>query len=254
MEKPPRTKSGILSFLPKSAAISFSSHPFSPGREKHKSHINNKAFSGPIISIVPVEARAKTTRNGSFHCQEPTSPKVSCIGQIKHRKKGFKSKSKKLEKLEKEKGGGSSGSIMRRLFSSKKINGRKVGGGKMKEEVLNGAPNHGREPPSLGQLRKFSSGREAFSDFDWRFGAGGGPAAALGRQRGYFSDEEKADNDDDDDDDNNNEDDDIDYGFSVPRSTSLGGSRVGRMTAFEPKKEISIWKKRTMAPPKPLQV
>lgn len=244
MEKPPRTKSGILSFLPKSAAISFSSHPFSPGRDKHKSHVNNKAFSGPIISIVPVEARAKTTRNGSFHCQEPTSPKVSCIGQIKHRKKGFKSKSSK--KLEKEKSG-SSGSIMGRLFSSKKINGRKVGGEKTEVEVLNGAPNHGGAPPSLGQLRRFSSGREAFADFDWRFGMGGGPAASLGRQRGYFSDEEKDDNDNDDDDN-------INYGFSIPRSTSLGGSRVGRMVAFEPKKEISIWKKRTMAPPRPLQV
>lgn len=242
------SKTKLLSYLPKSAAISFSSQPFSPGRDKHRSLANNKGFSGSIISIVPVEARA-TTRNGSFHgAQEPTSPKISCIGQIKHKKKACKAKREKKE-LDKAKGKGKeqasngSNSIMRRLFrGGSKINGgRKVKG----EDVdLNGNEHAGVQvllAPSLGQVNKFSSGREAFSDFDYRFGVGGA-AAVMGRHRGYFSDEEKGESDEEDD------------GFLVPYSAPLGGGGVGKLITLEPKKEINIWKRRTMAPPRPLQV
>lgn len=238
-----RTK--LLSFLPKSAAISFSSQPFSPGRDKHRSHATNKGFSGPIISIVPVEARA-TTRNGSFHgAQEPTSPKISCIGQIKHKKKACKAKREKKEldkaKRKGKEQGSNGASIMGRLFRGGKING----GGKVKGEVvLNGNEHAGDQvllAPSLGQLKKFSSGREAFSDFDYRFGVGGA-AAVMGRHRGYFSDEEKGESDEEDD------------GFLVPYSAPLGGGGVGKLITLEPKKEINIWKRRTMAPPRPLQV
>lgn len=243
------SKTKLLSFLPKSAAISFSSQPFSPGRDvKHRSHANNKGFFGSIKPIVPVEARA-TTRNGSFHgAQEPTSPKVSCIGQIKHKKKACKAmreKKKELGKAKskgKEQGSINANSIMRRLFRGGKINGVKV----KEEVVLNGSYTHAGHDqvfsaPSLGQLKKFSSGRGAFSDFDYRLGVGG-TAAVMGRDRGYFSDEERGESDEEDD------------GFLVPYSAPLGGGGVEKLITLEPKKEINIWKRRTMAPPRPLQV
>nr|DAD24309.1 TPA_asm: hypothetical protein HUJ06_025773 [Nelumbo nucifera] len=43
----------------------------------------------------PVEAQTKS-KNGNFDAQEPTSSKVSCIGQIKNRKKMCGSNSKRV--------------------------------------------------------------------------------------------------------------------------------------------------------------
>nr|GMD21316.1 uncharacterized protein At1g76070-like [Ipomoea batatas] len=61
MEKPvkPSKAKMILKFLPKSAAISFQSLPFSPGRDKRPADIKTHC-SGPIISIIPAEARRKS--------------------------------------------------------------------------------------------------------------------------------------------------------------------------------------------------
>ncbi|KAF5200180.1 Syringolide-induced protein 14-1-1, partial [Thalictrum thalictroides] len=74
-------KNKILSFLPKTATVSFQNHPFSPGRD-HKRY-----FSGPIKSMIPAEARIKSSNSGGKTFDEPTSPKISCMGQIKHKKK-----------------------------------------------------------------------------------------------------------------------------------------------------------------------
>uniref|UniRef100_A0A5B7BNF0 Uncharacterized protein n=1 Tax=Davidia involucrata TaxID=16924 RepID=A0A5B7BNF0_DAVIN len=55
-----------------------------------KTHVG-RGFFDPIISIIPAEARRKP-KNSSFEAQEPTSPKVSCMGQIKRKMKIKKTK------------------------------------------------------------------------------------------------------------------------------------------------------------------
>ena len=87
-EKESKLKNKIFKILPKAAAaavsMTFQNPPFSPGRDhKFKHHGGKGFFSGPMI---PVEARRKS-KDGCVETQEPTSPKISCMGQIKHKKK-----------------------------------------------------------------------------------------------------------------------------------------------------------------------
>ncbi|KAJ1376934.1 hypothetical protein SESBI_49407, partial [Sesbania bispinosa] len=106
MEKQYKLKSRILKILPKAVSavtVTFQNPPFSPGRD-HKSRQDNatkwikphggKGFSGPIIPMIPDEARRKpkdgSNGNENYYQQEPTSPKISCMGQIKHKKKQIK--------------------------------------------------------------------------------------------------------------------------------------------------------------------
>ncbi|XP_068645090.1 uncharacterized protein At1g76070-like [Aristolochia californica] len=178
MEKPAKSKSGILSFI-------FLHQPFSPGRDKFKA---GKGFSGPIISIIPAEARRKT-RNGSFDAQEPTSPKVSCIGQIKHKKKICKGKCATPPAVKEKSKKGKSSSAIGKIFRGGKPSRRSDAD---KDEV-----GVQVRAPGLSRMRKFSSGREAFRDFDWR---AADRAAALNRQRGYYSDEEQREDSSDDED------------------------------------------------------
>ncbi|KAG9442862.1 hypothetical protein H6P81_018716 [Aristolochia fimbriata] len=240
MEKPAKSKSKIFSFI-------FLNQPFSPGRDKFKA---GKGFSGPIISIIPAEARRKT-RNGSFDAQEPTSPKVSCIGQIKHKKKICKAKCATaaavpaaVKESKGRKKGKQHSSAIGRMFRGGK--GRKGAAEESKEEVdLEVRP----PPPGLGQMRKFSSGREAFRDFDWRAAANRGGGAALSRQRGYYSDEEQRDDHSDEDDE-----DDFMVAHSGPLVAFSAPLAVGGAQSAEPRKEINIWKRRTMAAPRPLEL
>ena len=69
----------ILAFLPRAASpVTFQvSPPMSP---------SGKGSSSPIVSLIPKEARRKS-KSGSFDVREPASPKVSCMGQIKSKKK-----------------------------------------------------------------------------------------------------------------------------------------------------------------------
>ncbi|XP_068640937.1 uncharacterized protein At1g76070 [Aristolochia californica] len=227
MEKTAKSKSGIFSFI-------FLNQPFSPGRDKFRA---GKGFSGPIISIIPAEARRKT-RNGSFDAQEPTSPKVSCIGQIKHKKKIYKGKCAAPPAVKEKSKKGKSYSAIGKIFRGGKP-GRRSDADKDEVEVEVQV-----RAPSLGQMRKFSSGREAFRDFDFRATDRG---AALSRQRGYYSDEEQREDSDDDEDD-----------FMVTHSGPLVAHSaplaVGADQSREPRKEINIWKRRTLAPPRPLEL
>lgn len=237
MEKPARSKISIFSFLPKATSFSFSNHPFSPGRDKRQENLSKlkahagKSFSGPIVSIIPAEARRKP-KNGSFDAQEPTSPKVSCIGQIKQKKKKKigKPKCKSPPKDHKKKQ-----FKIGRIFHG----GRRTS----QPDVEKAMTTPSSAPaPSLGQMRRFTSGRSALADFDWRV-----PSGAVSSHRGYYSDEERDGRDDDDDD----HDDDGGGGgdFRVPHSAPL---TVGGGVAFGPRNEVSIWKRRTMDPPRPL--
>lgn len=235
MEKPAKSKNTILKLLPKAAsAINFqNSAPFSPGRDhkrssenasKVKAHGAGRGFSGPMISMIPAEARRRS-RSGNFDRQEPTSPKVSCMGQIKikHKKRIQKTKESKPREMKKQQ------SALRRIFRSAKP-GRKSDASSVE------SPSQPDRAPSLGQMRRFSSGRNAFSTFDWT-----APVAPLDSDhRSYYSDEEKAEYEDE-------EEEEVIIPFSAP-------ILVGGGVALEPRKEINLWKRRTMAPPRPLQL
>ncbi|XP_010266908.1 PREDICTED: uncharacterized protein At1g76070 [Nelumbo nucifera] len=239
MEKPAKkSMSRLLSFLPKATAVIFQNPPFSPGRDKRsensskfKSNIG-KGFSGPIVSIIPVEARTKS-KNGNFDSQEPTSPKVSCIGQIKNKKKMCRSKSKRVAPPPQDSRHVSvlpprdtkkkPSSTIRSIFHGVRTGKRTVVSVDKKPEVADRAP-------SLGQMKRFASGRNAFANFDWR-------------------ENESLDLDPDDEE---MEESDGEDEVIVPHSAPImiGGGRV----ASEPNKEINLWKRRTISPPAPLQL
>ncbi|KAI8005151.1 Uncharacterized protein LOK49_LG08G00184 [Camellia lanceoleosa] len=221
-------------FLPKPvSANNFQNHTFSPTKDK-RSEFNQtklktnigKGFSGPIISIIPPDAR-RNTKNSSFEAQqEPTSPKVSCIGQIKHKKviknEKHASPPKDFKPVEPKK----KVSKIRSLFSSKTPTGRKSDDSDGKSELSDKAP-------SLSQTRRFSNGRDARSSFDW------------------MAHVAPVDGDSDEESEGEEEEREIITPFSAPILVGGGG---GGVVALEPRKEINLWKRRTTAQPRPLQV
>ncbi|CAL9072319.1 unnamed protein product [Musa textilis] len=147
MEKPDRS---IITFLPKLAT----------GREnptKPRAHGQSRSFSGPITaSIVPMEARRKQERRGGFEApREPTSPKVTCMGQIKLEKMTAGCCRKPPPPGRKWK----LASFIRQIFRRSKV-GPAGGGGKSRPPVS--------APPSLVGMRRSAGGRNSLRDFDWR--------------------------------------------------------------------------------------
>lgn len=255
-----------------SSAVSFQNPPFSPNREKAQAR---KGFSGPMI---PPEARHKS-KNSSYISHEPTSPKVSCMGQIKHKKKlrdlnnkkvklpdslpprddhHFISYSTPLEQVNPSK------NHKPKIFKSfqsftevkkknpapvlksvqsfnheeikKKKNSaiRKIFGKASKRNYYEPpltapAEKSSKAPKSLGQLQRFSSGRNSLSNFDWTT-AQISPAEHDDESDGEWDEE------------------DAKISFSAPIGM---GSCVANV---EPRKEINLWKRRTMPQPKPLQL
>ncbi|KAF0910721.1 hypothetical protein E2562_004711 [Oryza meyeriana var. granulata] len=236
---------GIVAFL-KSTAASFSAATTTSGSAVPAAHgrwsFNHRnAFSGPIVSIVPPEARGGGRgRNGSrrehrsgYRTPEPSSPKVSCIGQIK------KANAKKVKACCKNgacplpprappadaaAARRKKSSLVRRMLFRRSrsrsassrdgfFKGRSTG-----RAAVAAAPS---APAGLGQMKRFTSGRAAFGDFDWREA------------------ERRASDDDDDD---------VLVAHSAP--LVLGGGLV----ASEPRKEVNLWSRRPMAPPTPLQL
>ncbi|XP_047325300.1 uncharacterized protein At1g76070-like [Impatiens glandulifera] len=141
MEKPTKPKNRLFNFL--SSAISFHNLHFSPTQPEN--HTNTR--KGFKISIVPPEARRRNNlsskNSGDNQSQEPTSPKISCMGEIKNKKE------KKTKKNKNKSGKGVSKPQVRRSKSD-------VSGGNLPEKV-----------PALGQIRRFVSGREKLQGFDW---------------------------------------------------------------------------------------
>ncbi|KAJ4963322.1 hypothetical protein NE237_023261 [Protea cynaroides] len=264
MEKQVRSRGkNIFPFLP--GAITFRKPQISPGHDKKPENRSKyrtnagKSFSGPITSIIPVEARRKS-RNGSFDGAEPTSPKVSCMGQIIQKHKKLKDKHKNLKKQ----------SHKMVIFKSKPAlsprdsNEHESSPRDAKKKLLPGIlrflqnkksdsdaviddsdKNRGVQDkaPSLGQMKQLASGRISLSNFDWT-------AHVPSDDRNYHSDEEggggggggggRSDGEDDEDD------------IIIPHSAPI--MFVGGGVALEPRKEINLWKRRTMGPPRPLQV
>ncbi|XP_031123081.1 uncharacterized protein At1g76070 [Ipomoea triloba] len=242
MEKPvkPSKAKMILKFLPKSAAISFQSLPFSPGRDKRPADIKTHC-SGPIISIIPAEARRKS----GMDTQEPSSPKVSCIGQIKHKKKQKmqhqkRSGEKQQLPTKKDYARSLTTSFQERSSSSAAIgkifHGRRSDASAADSSRLRDC----EDAPSLGKMKRFASGRETLSDFNWTT-ASTATAQVVPHAR-------KCCLDDDDDEEDEYEE------IIIPFSAPMFGGHGSTTLPLEPRKEINLWKRRTMAQPKPLQL
>ncbi|XAR64225.1 hypothetical protein NMG60_11024484 [Bertholletia excelsa] len=219
--KPTKLKNKILKLLPKLASsFSFHNAPFSPSsRDKRpdftasniRAHAG-KGFSGPMVSLIPVEARGKP-KNPSFVAHEPTSPKVSCIGQINHKKKVRKEKEREKRKSDPK---ALNPDLTRR--EPKKNAGR-----------ISAANRPAGGPPGLGQIKRFASGRERLTVQI---------APMESDHRNYISDEES----------------DVEEAEPIiPFSAPIAGGGGG-VIALEPRKEINLWKRRTMAQPRPLRV
>ncbi|XP_057773866.1 uncharacterized protein At1g76070-like [Salvia miltiorrhiza] len=227
-----KLRNKILKLLPK--AISFQNIPFSPRRDSRpdaaahsrpRAH-HNKAFSGPMI---PAEARRKLKSRETFS-QEPTSPKVSCTGRVKHRGR-ISEKKKKPVSLPKEFKPVAEGPGPKKKAGIKKF---LAGGRKCAEQANDRAgPGDGSAAPSLGHMRRFASSREAFANFDWT-AAQIAPGDCSDDERGYSDGDE--------------EEEECRIPFSAPMMMMAGGGDL------EPKKEINLWKRRTMAQPRSLEL
>ncbi|KAG6608614.1 hypothetical protein SDJN02_01563, partial [Cucurbita argyrosperma subsp. argyrosperma] len=198
-----------MKLFPRAAsALIFHNPPKSPGRENRQVK----------ISIIPKEAQSKSNSSG-FETPEPTSPKVSCIGQIKHKKK-MKEIARNAAKISQPKKRHPP-SVIKRILTGGKILGRAKS-----NHVAAPSRNHrgGGKPPRLNQMKRFSSGRDTLASFDWT--AQIVPADLEG---------EEPEGD----------------GRSPLSETVWIGEDVGPL---QPRKEVNIWKRRTAVPPTPLQL
>ncbi|KAL1809251.1 hypothetical protein DCAR_0728786 [Daucus carota subsp. sativus] len=223
--------------------------PFSPNKEKSSSDKSkSKGFSGAsdeatMTSIVPVGALYSKSRNSSL--REPTSPIVSCMGQIKHKKKLYslintnyayqdsvlppmdhlsqvvqnhKNSKQGQQKPPPLKSVKSFGDVkkkkkplpIRKMFS-------RVPSGRRKSDTTIYLPDdHTESSCSLSQMKRFSSGRN-LSNFDWTKVA------------------QVVDN-------------------SEKGSIAPSILQECKAVTLGPKKEVNLWKRRTMAQPSPLQL
>lgn len=235
----------ILKFLPKVvSAVNFHNLTVGPGRDKRSENAHkHKAIAGkgvnPVRSLIPVEVR-RQPKNESFETQEdPTSPKVSCIGQVKHKKKMNKATSKRVPWLPQETKPVSQNphkikkhaSKLMRLFTGSKAGRKSIVSGGDK-------PTLPDKTPSLSQMTRFASGRDTLAGFDWTAHQ---IAPVESDRRDYYSDEERVDRLEEE------EHEEVIIPFSAP-------IMVGGGIDLLPRKEISLWKKRTINPPNPLQL
>lgn len=273
MERKPskhaRTRSGagaggvLASFL-RSTAASFSSSTTNfaarAGTGAKSSFNHRNAFSGPLVSIVPPEARRRRgCKQGGggggsgYRTPEASSPKVSCIGQIKRSKSKRKTKAARKAKTAPVAACGMDGgacplpprppatstrpkiSIVNRMLfrrsvsrssSSSKTSG--ADGFKGRGSTVAAAPAAG-----LGQMKRFTSGRGAFQDFDW--------TEQAEPRRGSDVDSGA---------------DGYDYSYEDDGFVAHSAPLVlgGGMVASEPRKEVNLWRRRPMSPPTPLQL
>ncbi|CAH1431018.1 unnamed protein product [Lactuca virosa] len=285
-----KPKSKILKFLPRaSSSVSFQNPPlYSPNKDKRSSEKTHKSnlgigFSGPMVSIIPSDNRRKIKNDSTFTLlYEPTSPRVSCMGQVKckhYRNKfagadGVTNKVKPPANPTKKVSKTMSFNVLRThhkeqdqekmekvdpvVKSKKKLGIRSLFRG--------GASNNGRKSdatnnnsssktacnlpraPSMSTMKRFSSGRDAFKNFDWTT-----QVAPLNTgHRNYFTDDDKDGGSD------GEEDEKILIPSSAPvivRNKGISDDFVrSGVINLEPRKEINLWKRRTMPQPPPLQL
>ncbi|CDY71911.1 BnaAnng39270D, partial [Brassica napus] len=203
--------------------------PFSPVRDFHHHRTASTAnrgffFSGPITPLLPTAAsRARRRTKNAVVFAEPTSPKVSCIGQIKLANKSKCPETKTRERknlktassrLVKEAGKGN-WSKLKRLFSMGSRKSNYVAVSAASEPPISAV--EAVAAPSLCKMKKFASSREALGGFDW--------TAEIKR---YSSDDKET---------------------MIPCAVSTPLAMCSRQ-----KSEVNLWKRRTMDQPKPLQV
>lgn len=219
MEKHVKSKrSNFLTLLAKSTTFSNPAPPMRP------SHYHNRGFSGPLVHLVPAEARRKEKTDIPFETQEPTSPVVSCIGQIKQKAKKNKLpraksvKKRAVPKLEKKHKNSKNSSFVQKMFGRKPSIRRKLEVSKSDNLLASTS-----KAPRIDHMKRFKSGRESLRDFDWR---------EVEREIKGKDIEE----------------DDVSVYYSAP--LVFGGGAAGP----EPRKEVNLWKRRTIGAPIPLNL
>ncbi|KAG6526432.1 uncharacterized protein At1g76070 [Zingiber officinale] len=235
MEKPKRSanKASIISFFPKRRSFAGDGNAHA-----HLLH-NRRGFSGPIVSIVPVEARRKGNDGAGGGFEEPTSPKVTCMGQVKHRKMRCNSNRKAKSSpprpdpaaVKRNRRRGAS-LLLGRMFRPRRRPAASVSASADEKEILR-SNKFPAPAPALGKMRRFASGRETLHDFDWTkvvLEDEGAASTSYGEEEDY-------------------DDDEVLVAHSAPLIVGSGG-----VVALEPKKEVNLWKRRTMPAPNPLQL
>ncbi|KAF1897472.1 hypothetical protein Lal_00035178 [Lupinus albus] len=259
--KQKKLKNKILNAI----SVTFQNSPFSPGRDHNTTKwykSTTKGFSGPMI---PDEARRKP-KDGGLETQEPTSPKISCMGQIKQREKQIQKAKAKANTMSLPKSystGHTSGAAAREIdpevikkkhapnmFQKMFFHAAKPKTGSRKKlsessvsvigkgSELNKDMVSDRTPP-MGDMRRFASGRETFANFDWTAQI----APEEMDHRDCLTDVETEEE----------EEEEVRIPLSEPILVSGGSGRYSDLN-LQPRKEVNIWKRRTMAPPKPLQL
>ncbi|OIV89237.1 hypothetical protein TanjilG_24387 [Lupinus angustifolius] len=203
--KQPKLKNNILlKIIPEAAAAmsaTFHNSPFTPDRDhklrsvhnKTKCYKGTKGFSGAMI---PQEARRRRNNDDDVETHEPISPKISCIGQIKQKKthtEKVKTKTTSLstshiniemcevdsddceidtEVIKKK-------HHLKNKFQTMFCHAAKPKTGSRKKlssnlPVVGKGFNYSNDDtvsniaPSTGDMKRFGSGRETFTNFDWR--------------------------------------------------------------------------------------
>ncbi|KAG5050807.1 hypothetical protein JHK87_003005 [Glycine soja] len=144
-------KNNLFKFLPNQPLASFQNPNLSPSGS-----VTPGAGRTPThrVSIVPKEARRRH-KTESFSGWEPNSPKVSCMGQVKSKKKRKAHEQKKVQTQESE-----NKRFLRWIFM-------RNGEGTKESGNLEEKASTTEVAPSLGTMKKFASGREgSLRDFD----------------------------------------------------------------------------------------
>lgn len=243
-----KSKNRFLKFLPKAAAA-----PFSPNKEKISADKSQKSHMAPTKSIVPADALRSKSRNPSFGAREPTSPKVSCMGQVKRKKKlcsyinnnnnyvlpPLDHLNLMVHNSKVVQSAGLEGDVKRKKkpLAIKNMFSR-VPSGRRKSDAIATTDNYvvgdhrassSSSSCSLSQMRRFSSSRTSLSNFDWTVAQ-----IAPVDNEGENGCRDK-----------------------VKISSMCAAPRIiqeCKEVSFEPRKEINLWKRRPMAQPRPLQL
>ncbi|KAG9149036.1 hypothetical protein Leryth_010642 [Lithospermum erythrorhizon] len=243
-----KSKNKLLKMLPRAASsISFHDLPFSPhrikNRKKHK-------------KVAKEEKRANKLKNeGSAESlYGPTSPKISCMGQIKHKKKQAQNMHMYLQKeicpfsspqiyCSKNK----SSSVIKPMFylsEAEKIPSNMRNNGRKSDASAN------NRPLCLNQMKRFASCRGgALTNYDWKIAR-----MELDHLDQYFE-EWKMDYQVDEEGD----EEEVVVGVNeVPISAAsievVGGVGDGHDQQLKPREEINIWQRRTIPKPPTLNI
>ncbi|KAF9682146.1 hypothetical protein SADUNF_Sadunf05G0078400 [Salix dunnii] len=230
-----KSKFSVFDCLPKAASpVTFQSPPASPRSP-------NRGLSGRVVSLVPQEARRKgsqgvisflTGKKGKskfsiFDCLPKAASPVTfqsppASPRSPHR--GLSGRVVSLVPQEARRKGRSGSCDEREEPSSPKVSctGKKQG---LQPDTSRGRPPDADKGPSLGHMKRFPSSCSELKDFDWK-------AHDVSGMPDYSSYDDK-----------NGDKEEV---FIVVE--------VDEDIPREPKKQVNLWKRRSMTPPGPLQL